>query len=381
MKRVMAGALPFLAATVLTAAYLAAACGDTRDDGAWQGRIDVVAGVSRVISDAPILHAPDQTADVALEENLVIEGGEGRSFSSVFGITTDRSGNIYVADSEQKRILKFDEAGAFQASVGSDGVGPTQFRAPVDMALDDDGRLFVVDSDLDRVTVFNPDLSFADIWQTQVSKPRRIRIDAEGNLLIFVLTQHDLIYKFTPNGEPITKFYNPMETLRRTGTLKEFIAYSDAAMETTEDGYVIVSSRHPYWIRKFDRVNGLELEFNRITAFDMKPLARWTTTQHPPPVGLSGGLAVFPDGRVMNSIQYQEFEQVGLNAMGMPQLKMTKLDRWYDFFTPEGKWEMTAQFAVRGVPMHVDRQGRIYFAELAADRIVRYTFVFPEELN
>ena len=385
MRRVTAGSLPFLASVlapaVLMTAVLATGCGEARDDGMWRGRIDVVAGVSRVISDAPILHPPDQTADAALVEDMVIDGREDRSFTSVFGVTTDRNGNIFVADSEQKRIQKFDEAGRFLTSVGSDGVGPTQFRSPVDMALDDDGRLFVVDSELDRVTVFNPDLSFADIWQTQVSKPRLIRIDAEGNILIFVLTQHDLIYKFTPEGDPIDKFYNPMETLRRTGTLKEFIAYSDAAMETTEDGYVIVSARHPYWIRKFDRVNGLELEFNRTTSFQMTPLARWTTTQTPPPVGLSGGLAVLPDGRVMNSIQYQEFEQVGLNVMGMPQLKMTRLDRWYDFFTPEGKWEMTAQFDVSGVPMHVDRQGRIYFAELEEDRIVRYTFVFPEELN
>jgi len=376
MRRVTAGALSFLVAAVLVTG-----CGEASDDGMWRGRIDVVAGVSRIINEAPILHAPDQTADVALEEDLVIDGRGDHSFASIFGITTDRNGNIYVADSERKRILKFDDAGTFLTSVGSEGVGPTQFRSPVDMVLDDDGRLFVVDSELDRVTVFNPDLGFEDIWQTQVSKPRRIRIDAEGNLLIFVLTQHDLIYKFTPDGEPINKFYNPMETLRRTGTLKEFIAYSDAAMETTEDGYVIVSARHPYWIRKFDRVNGLELEFNRTTSFQMKPLERWTTTQSPPPVGLSGGLAVLPGGRVMNSIQYQEFEQVGLNAMGMPQLRMTKLDRLYDFFTPEGKWEMTAQFDVSGIPMHVDRQGRIYFAELGADRIVRYTIVFPEELN
>ena len=375
MKRVKSRVLPLLAAALVMG------CAETDDDGMWRGRTEVVAGAARVISDAPIRHSPDQTADVTLEEGLVIEGGEDRSFSSVFGITTDRSGNIYVADSEQKRVQKFDEAGSFQMSVGSSGVGPLQFKSPVDMVLDSEGRLFVLDSELDRVTVFNPDLSFADIWQTQVTKPRRIRIDTEGNVLVFVITQHDLIYKFSPNGDPIAKFYNPMETMRRTGTLTEFIAYSDAAMESTEDGYVVVSARHPYKISKFDRVNGLELEFYRTTSFDMKPLGRWTNTQHPPPVGVSGGLAVLPDGRIMNTIQYQEFEQVGLNTMGMPQLKMTKMDRWYDFFTPDGKWEMTAQFAVSGVPMHVDRQGRIYFADLAEDRVVRYNFVFPEEYN
>jgi len=376
MRWIKSGVLPFL---VVATSVLG--CGNASDDGMWRGRIEVVAGTSRVISEAPILHSPDQTADVALEENLIIDGRGTQTFSSIFGITTDNAGNIYVADSEQKHILKFDESGTFLASVGSAGVGPLQFRSPVDMVLNNEGKLFVVDNALDRVTVFNPDLTFADIWETQVSKPRRIRIDAEGNVLLFAITQHDLIYKFTPNGDPITKFYNPMETMRRAGTLKEFIAFSDAAMETTEDGYVIVSAKHPYWIRKFDRVNGLALEFNRTTPFRMEPMKRWEARHSPPPVGVSGGLAVMPDGRVMNTIQYQEFEQVGLNSMGMPKLKMTKLDRWYDFFTPEGKWEMTGKFDVSGVPMHVDRQGRIYFADLEEDRVVRYSFVFPEELN
>ncbi len=379
MRRVMLGRFGWLA--FLTAAFVVMGCEGRNDDGMWRGRIEVVAGVFKVISDAPIRHAPDETADILLEENLVIDERTVQSFTSVFGITTDRDGNIYVADSDQKRIHKFDEDGNTVAMVGSFGVGPTQFRSPVDIALDDEGKLYVLDSELDRVTVFNPDLTFADIWPTQVTKPRRIRIDAEGNVLLFVITQHELIYKFSPTGDPITKFYNPVETMRRAGTLQNFIAYSDAAMETTEDGYVIVSARHPYWIRKFDRVNGLELEFHRTTDFEMKPLNRRMASHGPPPMGVSGGLAVLPNGRIMNSIQYQEFEQAGLNPLGGPMLRMTKIERWFDFFTPEGKWEMTAQLDVLGIPMHVDRKGRIYFAELENDRIVRYSLVFPKEFN
>ncbi len=376
MRSVKSGGLLIMAGTLLTLS-----CGDASDDSLWRGRIEVVAGVSRVLSDAPIMHPPDQTAEVTIQEDLVIDGRTNQGFSSVFGITTDRAGNIFVADAVTKRILKFSQDGTFLASIGSEGVGPLQFQAPVDMVLDADGKLYVVDSELDRVTVFNPDLTFSDIWNTQVTKPRRIRIDGEGNVLIFVITQHDLIYKFKPDGEPINAFYNPMESQRRAGNLAELIAYSDAAMETTEDDYVVVSAKHPYWIRKFDRVNGLELEFNRTTSFDMVPMKRWVEEYGYTPIGVSGGLAVLPGGRVMNAIQYQEFEQVGVNALGMPQLKVTKSDRWYDFFTPEGKWEMTAQLDVAGYPMHVDRQGRIYFMELEAGRIVRYTITFPEESN
>ena len=377
MRRLKYVVLPFLAG-----AALVSSCGDVPEDGQWRGRTEVVAGVSRVISDAPIRHSPDQTADVNLIEDLVIDGRAEGVFSSVFGVTTDKDGNIYVADAIQKQILKFSDDGTLLASVGSEGVGPLQFSAPVDMVLDADQKLYVLDSELDRVTVLNPDFTFADIWNTQVTKPRRIRIDAEGNVLIFVITQHELIYKFSPSGDPLDKFYNPPEDLRRIGNFNQFIAYSDAAMETTVDGYVLVSSKHPYWIRKFDRVNGLEMEFNRTTPFKMVPMGRWGGgVLGPPPVGISGGLALLPEGRIMNTIEYQEFEQIGLNELGTPRLKITKLDRWYDFFTSEGKWEMTAKLDVVGVPMHVDRQGRIYFVELDEGRVVRYTISFPEELS
>ena len=372
----------YVVLSILAGAVLVTGCGDVPEDGQWRGRIEVVAGVSRVISDAPIRHSPDQTADVNLIEDMVIDGRAEGVFSSVFGVTTDKDGNIYVADAAKKQILRFSDDGTLLASVGSEGVGPLQFSAPVDMVLDGDQKLYILDSELDRVTVLNPDFTFADIWNTQVTKPRRIRIDAEGNVLIFVITQHELIYKFSPSGDPLDKFYNPPEDLRRLGNFNQFIAYSDAAMETTVDGYVFVSSKHPYWIRKFDRVNGLELEFNRTTPFKMVPMGRWGGgVLGPPPMGVSGGLALFPEGRIMNTIEYREFEQIGLNELGTPRLKITKLDRWYDFFTSDGKWEMTAKLDVSGVPMHVDRQGRIYFVELDEGRVVRYTISFPEELS
>ncbi len=356
-------------------------CSRTEDYGLWRGRIEVVKGVFRVISDAPIRHPPDQLAEVMVTSDMIIRGREDQSFTSIYGVTTDENGGIYVADAMKKQILKFSEDGQFVASVGSEGVGPLQFIEPVDMVLDPQGRLYVLDSQLDRVTVLNPDLSFADIWNTQVTRPRRIRVDTEGNILIFVITQHDLIHKFTPDGNPIAKFYNPLEGPRLVGGVDDLIAYSDAMMETTENGYVIVSARHPYWIRKFDRVNGLELEFKRSTGFDMAPTRGWEAAGQPPPLGSSNGLALLPDGRIMNVVDYHEFKQIGLDALGLPRLDVTRSERWYDFFTHEGRWEMTAQLDVKGIPMHVDRRGRIYFAELESGRIVRYNFVFPEDMS
>jgi hypothetical protein len=149
-------------------------------------------------------------------------------------------------------------------------------------------------------------------------------------------------------------------------------------METTDDGYVFVSSRHPYRIRKYDRVFGLAVEFSRTTPFEIAPLNRWPGNEQPPPIGLSGSLAVLPDGRVMNVIQYQEFKNAGLNSFGQPKVEIARIDRWIDVFTPEGKWQMTSKITAPGFPIHTDQQGRIYFNELEPPRIVRYLPEFPK---
>jgi hypothetical protein len=355
-------------------------CGGSPDNQ-WIGRIEIIDGVQRIMNDAPMWHAPDSSLQVVLTEDLVIPGQANpaeHAFASVYGITTDRQGNIYLADAERSRVLKFGPDGAYIAAIGSRGTGPLQFVLPVDVAVDAQDRLYVLDNELNRVTSFNADLTLADIWDTPVVRPRRIRVDAEGNVLVFALTQHEEIYKFKPNGEFIKEFYDPKESLRIMGNMEQWMAYSDAAIETTDDGYVYVSSRHPYWIRKFDRVAGLEREFTRVTPFEIKPLDTWPGNEQPPPVGLSGALAVFPNGRIMNIIQYQEFDKVGLNSLGRPKVKLTKVDRWFDFFTAEGKWEMTSKIKVSGFPMHVDRKGRIYFYEGDPLRVVRYTVAFPE---
>lgn len=364
-----------------TFVLLAALTGCSEKPDFWRGRIEVVKGVRSMISDAPVLHPPDSLVQIAWTEDLVIQSDadSNHAFQSVYGVTTDSKGHIYVVDAEGARIFKYGEDGTFLTSLGSRGVGPTQFMTPTDIDVDKDDNLYVVDYKLNRVSKFTPQLEFADVFETRVIRPRRIRVDTDGNVLVFALTQHDLIYKFSPDGQILGSFYDPTEDLRIMGKLDQFIAYSDAAMEVSNDGYVYVSSRHPYRIRKFDRATGLALEFSRVTPFEMTPFDDWPGHEIPPPVGISGEIAVLPDGRVMNVIQYQTFEKVDTSVpLWKRDLKIHSMDRWVDVFMTDGKWQMTSRITVPGFPAHVDRQGRVYFIETNPYRVVRYQVVFPE---
>lgn len=61
-------------------------------------------------------------------------------------IAMDRSGNMYVADTGNDRIQKFDNSGTFITEWGSKGDGDGQFNYPADIAVDRSGNVYVADT-------------------------------------------------------------------------------------------------------------------------------------------------------------------------------------------------------------------------------------------
>ena len=86
--------------------------------------------------------------------------GDGR-FSNPYGITLDASGNIYVVDSNNNRVEKFDSSGAYLSQFGSFGSGDGQFSSPSVIALDASGNIYVVDSYNSRVQKLSQKKYFA----------------------------------------------------------------------------------------------------------------------------------------------------------------------------------------------------------------------------
>jgi hypothetical protein len=62
---------------------------------------------------------------------------------------------VYVVDSFNNRIQKFDNAGDFIAQWGSEGADYGMFNLPMGAAVHESGRLYIADSLNHRVQVFN----------------------------------------------------------------------------------------------------------------------------------------------------------------------------------------------------------------------------------
>jgi DNA-binding beta-propeller fold protein YncE len=62
------------------------------------------------------------------------------------GLTVDNFGNVYVADTGNHRIQKFNDEGKFIGTWGSLGSDDGQFRTPKGVAVDAQGNIYVADT-------------------------------------------------------------------------------------------------------------------------------------------------------------------------------------------------------------------------------------------
>src|SRR5437899_10989156 len=85
--------------------------------------------------------------------------GDGQ-FDFPFGVATDGSGNVYVADYGNDRIQKFDASGTFVTTWGSYGSGNGQFHSPQGVATDGSGHVYVADTNNHRIQKFDASGSF-----------------------------------------------------------------------------------------------------------------------------------------------------------------------------------------------------------------------------
>ncbi|HUW95113.1 MAG TPA: SMP-30/gluconolactonase/LRE family protein, partial [Anaerolineae bacterium] len=103
-------------------------------------------------------------------------------------IAIDAEGNLYVTDTGNKRVQKFDAEGNPLGQWGGAGPAAGQFLEPVGIAIDEEGNIYVADTWNQRIQVFDGEFQFLRQWTVQawmgesiINKPY-LAIDAEGRV-------------------------------------------------------------------------------------------------------------------------------------------------------------------------------------------------------
>jgi DNA-binding beta-propeller fold protein YncE len=195
-------------------------------------------------SNATVTH--NLTLDGVLGGPLGVTGGLGRpTFSSVIGsvgtgdgqfdtphgIAIDSSGNMYISDTKNNRIQKFDSSGNFITKWGSNGTTEGKFKNPLGMSFDSGGNLWVADNQNNRIQEFDSSGNFIKMlgWGVatganqfesctsscqagiegnadgQFGTPHDIKFDADGNFYVSNYFWHN-VQKFDASGNYVSRF-------------------------------------------------------------------------------------------------------------------------------------------------------------------------------
>ena len=149
---------------------------------------------------------------------LLLEwNGDGvKPFWGPRGIAVSTDGRVYVTDTGNKRVAVFDANGKFLFEFDRDGEG--WLDEPVGIAVGPDGNVYVADTWNLRVAVFSPEGKFLRDWTVQgwaddsLDNKPYLAVDAQGRVYITDPEAYRVIV-FSSNGEPLAAFgqYGPEE--------------------------------------------------------------------------------------------------------------------------------------------------------------------------
>ncbi|MBI3582645.1 MAG: NHL repeat-containing protein [Nitrospinae bacterium] len=110
------------------------------------------------------------------------------AFEFPTGISVDSSGNIYIADSGNHRVVKLRQDGEVLLTFGQKGSNPGEFQYPHDIAIDRNDTIFISDLNNNRIQAFTPQGNFISLIDTgkdksdKLSSPTALSIDNNGRL-------------------------------------------------------------------------------------------------------------------------------------------------------------------------------------------------------
>lgn len=125
------------------------------------------------------------------------------------GLVVSPEGQVYVTDTGNKRVVVFDSNGRFLFAFGAEGEG--RLDEPVGIALDSSGQIYVADTWNLRVAVFSAQGEFRRSWPVQgwssfsLDNKPYLGLDASGRVYVTDPEGYRVIV-FSSGGEPLAEF-------------------------------------------------------------------------------------------------------------------------------------------------------------------------------
>lgn len=181
----------------------------------------------------------------------------GQRISEPYGVTSDISGNVYLVDAGNDRLLKFDRD--FQPIKEAGGYGSTDglLSSPTFIAIENNLNLYISDAGNQRISVFDTRLNYANEYDltdaddpSKFGHPSGLRINEYGELWVADVDK-SLIWIFNNIGAVVRSIGG----VESTGGF----LLSPAGMIEDNDGRVLVCDEGNSVVKIYDGI-GLYLD-------------------------------------------------------------------------------------------------------------------------
>lgn len=141
------------------------------------------------------------------------KGEQQGQFMQPGGIAADANGNIYVADTGNNRLQKFDSSGKLLAITGGFGWNSEQFQQPMDICSGNSLDFYIADRDNSRIERYNKKMHYISSLYSnealeeklQFTFPVSLSMSIHGELFI-IDSDYTRILKFNAQFDPAASF-------------------------------------------------------------------------------------------------------------------------------------------------------------------------------
>ena len=193
---------------------LIVSCKEQRTD--WQGTKEEIGGVTHVMNPNEPVYGE---LVLNLEEDLSIGNEEDENYLlfRIREIEVDEEGNIYVLESGNLRVQKFDPSGNYLCTIGKKGQGPGEFQMPFQMIINDRNGTIGV-QDMRKLVVFDKGGNYIDKDIHFENFYTELLVDSQGFMW-------GNMYRLEGEDEALGDQFNVFVKLDRDGQIDKEVAF------------------------------------------------------------------------------------------------------------------------------------------------------------